>query len=339
MIDIASLWFILAIIYSLFISKKNEALFVFISSFLIVLSAGILMITRISFIPLNYKFEICQFACVAVRILHFILMASLIYYILNVFFSTIQNNVKDLELKSGDLTNLNIALKNEMIERKAMKQKMMDAVIQTEEKERKRLARDLHDGLGPVLSAVNLFFQAYIDAAGSENKQEIEYKLKEIIGDAIKDVSRISHNISPNILENYGLITALENFVGNIRVSEKVQFNLNFCEMSHLDIREELIIYRAITELINNTLRHSGASQISLKIQIENHLLHVYYEDNGKGFTIDEKLRSNSGMGMNNIRNRINSLNGEIIFSSSENKGMKAHLIIPSVIRNENELN
>lgn len=302
LIDLASLWFILAIIYSLFISKKNEALFVFLCSFVIVLAVGIFMMTRISFIPLNYKFDICQFACVAIRILHFILIASLIYYILKVFFSTIQNNLVNLELKSEDLENLNIALKSEMAERKAVQQKMMDAIILTEEKERKRIASDLHDDLGPVLSAVNLFFQAYIDSEDNKSRKEIEHKLKEIIGNSIKEVSRISHNISPHILENYGLITALENFINQIRASEKVQFNHDFCEMNRLNIKEELVIYRAVTELINNSLKHSGASVISIKSIKEGKLFHVYYEDNGKGFNIDQELSSQTGMGLNNIQ-------------------------------------
>ncbi|MBK7867573.1 MAG: sensor histidine kinase [Ignavibacteriales bacterium] len=339
MIDIASLWFILAIIYSLFISKKNEALFVFISSFVIVVIVGILMITQIAFLPLNYKFDICQFACVAIRILHFILMASLIYYILKVFFSTIQSNFKDIELKSGHLADLNIALQNEMAERKAMQQKVIDAIILTEENERKRLASDLHDELGPVLSAINLFFQAYIDSTDNKNKMEIERKLKEIISDAIKDVSRISHNISPHILDTYGLITALENFIKPISLSEKIHFNLDFCAMNRLDSKVELVCYRAITELINNTIKHAGASQVSLQLKMENGLFHIYYEDNGKGFIVDEKLQSDSGIGLDSIQNRVNSINGDLIIESYAGKGMKAHLIISPIPRDKNEFN
>ncbi|TSA17064.1 hypothetical protein D4R75_12630 [bacterium] len=336
LIDVASLWFVLAIIYSLFISKKNEALLIFIASFLAVLIVGILMITKISFIPLQYNFLNCQFACVAVRILHFLLIGLLVYYILNVFFSTIQGNVKELQLNTGHLENLNIALNREMIEKKAIQQKMIDVVILTEEKERKRLASDLHDGLGPVLAAINLYFQAYIDAANNNSKREIESKLKTIIDNAIKDVSRISHNISPHILEKHGLIAALTNLITPMKVCEKIQFNFDCCETKRLDTKEELIIYRAIAELINNTLKHSDASQIFLKLKTENNLLNVYYEDNGKGFDVDEELRSNSGMGLNNIQNRINTLNGKIIFESSCAKGMKAHLMIPYIIKNEN---
>lgn len=339
LIDVASLWFVLAIIYSLFISKKNEAMWVFVVSFIVVLITGILMMTKITFIPLQYNFNNCQFACIAVRILHFLLIGSLVYYILNVFFSTIQNNVKELQKKSEDLEFLNTALNIEMIEKKAMQQKMMDVVIQTEEKERKRLASDLHDGLGPVLSAVNLYFQAYIDASDAKSQQEIEAKLKTIIDNAIMDVSRISHNISPYILEKYGLNTALENYINQIKVNEKVQFDLELCEMHRVKLNEELVIYRSITELINNTLKHSGASQISLKLIMENDSLHINYNDNGDGFNVEAKLHSKKGMGLNNIQNRINSLNGKIVFESSQTKGMSANILIPYIKQNENEVN
>lgn len=328
LIDIASLWFVLAIIYALFVSKKNEALVVFIASFVVVLVVGLLMITKISFIPLQYKFESCQFACVAVRILHFLLMGSLVYYILKIFFTTIKSNVKDLELKSDDLEKLNIALKNEMVEKKEIQQKMIDTVIVTEEKERKRIASDLHDGLGPVLSAINLFFQAYIDA-DEKNKSEIETKLRSAIGDAIKDVSRISHNISPQILENFGLITALENFIRPIRESNKVLFDFDHCEMERLNHKDELIIYRTITELINNTLKHSGASQISLKLMRSDNELQIEYEDDGKGFDVRKKLLGTIGMGLSNIQSRISSLNGKIELESSPSNGMKVSIRIP----------
>lgn len=314
-------------------------MWVFVVSFIVVLIAGILMMTKITFIPLQYNFNNCQFACIAVRILHFLLIGSLVYYILNVFFTTIQNNVKELQKKSEDLEFLNTALNIEMIEKKAMQQKMMDVVILTEEKERKRLASDLHDGLGPVLSAVNLYFQAYIDASDAKSQQEIEAKLKTIIDNAIMDVSRISHNISPYILEKYGLNTALENYINQIKVNEKVQVDLDLCEMHRVKLNEELVIYRSITELINNTLKHSGASQISLKLIMENDSLHINYYDNGDGFDVEAKLQSKKGMGLNNIQNRINSLNGKIIFESSQAKGMSANILIPYIKQDENEVN
>jgi signal transduction histidine kinase len=329
LIDMASLWFVLAIVYALFISRNKEALVLFGVSFLVVLVVGILMITKISFIPLQYKFETCQFACVAVRILHFLLVGSLIYYILNTFFSTIQENLTELEKKSADLEKSNLALEKEIIEKNAIQQKMIDAVILTEEKERRRFASDLHDGLGPVLSAINLFFQAYLDVADSEGKAEIEAKLKKTIDSAITDVSRISHNISPHIIEHYGLATALDNFIKPIVFSGKLTCDIDYGPVQRFDLEKELSLYRTLTELIHNTVRHADASNIKVSMTVAEGRLRVQYEDNGKGFDLEGQMRNKKGLGLKSIHNRIQSIGGKITLKSIQHQGMQAMIDVP----------
>ncbi len=210
------------------------------------------------------------------------------------------------------------------------KQKLIEAVIETEEKERKRIASDLHDGLGPLLSAAKLYFQAYIDAANVTDKIEIESKLKNIIENAINDTSRISHNISPHILENYGLITALENFISDISISKNIKFEINLEKLERFDLKEELTIYRTISELINNTIKHAKASLIRIKIFLsEDGMLNLIYEDNGVGFSVKEKMNAKNGIGFKNLENRIHFFKGNVIFESQPNKGMKAIIKIP----------
>jgi signal transduction histidine kinase len=166
-----------------------------------------------------------------------------------------------------------------MAEKKEIQQKMITAVILTEEKERKRLASDLHDGLGPVLSAVNLYFQAYLDAPETQ-KPEIETRLKTIIETAIADVSRISHNISPHILEKYGLVTALDNFINQIRLTNKINIKTVFDKINRFDLKTELAIYRIVNEMINNTIKHSFADEISIKIYLSDNLINLEFADN-----------------------------------------------------------
>lgn len=329
LIDMASIWFVLAIVYALFISRNKEALVLFGISFLAVLVVGTLMITKISFIPLQYKFETCQFACVAVRILNFLLVGSLIYYILSKFFSTIQENLKELEKKSDDLESTNLALEKEIIEKNAMQQKMIDSVILTEEKERRRFASDLHDGLGPVLSAINLFFQAYIDVADLEGKAEIETKLKKTIDSAIADVSRISHNISPHIIEHYGLAAALDNFIRPVVSSGKLTCDVDYGLVQRFNLEKELSLYRTLTELIHNTVRHADASNIQVRMTVGERQLRVHYEDNGKGFDLDEQLHNKKGIGLRSIRDRIQSIGGKITLKSIQNHGMQAVIDVP----------
>ncbi len=329
LIDLASLWFVLAIVYSLFSLKRTVSLIVFIVSFICILIVGILMITQKTFIPLDYHFESCQYTCVIVRILHFLLIGFLIYYILVNFFSRMQSNLNELREKANDLQNLNIALKKEFAEKKEIQQKMIETVIQTEEKERKRIASDLHDGLGPVLSAAKLYFQAYLDAKEIGEKNDIETKLKSIFENAITDMSRISHNISPQILENYGLIIALENFISDINISGKIKFDIKFDKINRFGLKEELTIYRTISELINNTIKHAQATLISLNIFITGEMLNMVYEDNGKGFSVGEQMQSKHGMGLSNIESRIQSLEGNIFIESLPGQGMKVEIKIP----------
>ncbi|MEI7590773.1 MAG: histidine kinase, partial [Deltaproteobacteria bacterium] len=255
LIDMASLWFALAIVYALFISEKKEALILFAMSFLAVLIAGILMMTKISFIPLNYQFESCQFACVSVRILDFLMIGSLIYYILDNFYREIRKNLDDLRKRSNDLESVNRALEREGLEKKIAQQKLLEAVILTEEEERKRLAADLHDGLGPVLAAIKLFFQAYLDAGDPVSRLPIKNRLEAVIDTAIQDVSRIAHNISPHILEQFGFVKALETFTNTLAASQAVGFTTDLGHIGRFDLKRELTLYRTLTELIHNTLK------------------------------------------------------------------------------------
>ncbi|MEI6133095.1 MAG: sensor histidine kinase [Bacillota bacterium] len=210
-----------------------------------------------------------------------------------------------------------------------IKQKTIEAIIQTEEKERKRIASDLHDGLGPLLSAAKLYFQAYMDAKDMVSKNDIEAKLKSIMENAISDTSRISHNISPQILENYGLIVALENFISDINISENIKFDIKFDTFRRFGLKEELTIYRTLSELINNTTKHAAATLIRINIFISGEMLTLVYEDNGTGFSVEEKMHSTHGMGLKNIKSRIQSLKGNIIFESLEGHGMKVVIKIP----------
>jgi len=210
-----------------------------------------------------------------------------------------------------------------------MKQKLIEAVIQTEEKERKRIASDLHDGLGPLLSAAKLYFQAYIDAKDLESRSTIETRLISIIDSAIDDSTRISHNISPQILEKYGLQIALENFISEIDIHKNINFELSFEKIHRFDLKVELTIYRTILELIHNTIKHAKATRVCLKIFVSEDMLKVLYEDNGIGFSAEEKTDMKQGMGLKNIKNRVVSLKGNVVFDSRPDEGMKASIIIP----------
>jgi signal transduction histidine kinase len=207
-----------------------------------------------------------------------------------------------------------------------LKQKLLEAVVETEENERKRIARDLHDGLGPVLSAINHYFQAYIDAKNAD-KEAIQTRLQQVISGAIDEVSRISHNISPHVLEKHGLNTALNNFIAPLTNSGRIKVNFTYGFSERFEQNKELSVYRCITELFNNTMKHAGATEITLDIINREKVIFLYYSDNGKGF--DVNLAKTEGMGLYNIKNRVETFGGKLVLESSADKGIQVYIEFP----------
>jgi signal transduction histidine kinase len=210
--------------------------------------------------------------------------------------------------------------------KEGIKQQLIEAVVETEEKERKRIARDLHDGLGPVLSAVNHYFQAYLDAR-DEDKENIQIRLQQVISSAIDEVSRISHNISPQVLEYHGLITALNNFIAPLSENGRIKVNFTSDFAERFESKKELTVYRCITELLNNTMKHAEASLVRLDITSKDKVLYVLYSDNGKGF--NTSVEQTEGMGLNNIKNRVETFGGKLALESTLKKGIKVNIEIP----------
>lgn len=210
--------------------------------------------------------------------------------------------------------------------KEAMRKKLIEAVVETETSERRRIARDLHDGLGPVLSAINHYFQAYLDA--SPDKQiTIRKRLQTVISEAIDEVSRISHNISPHVLEKHGLMTALNNLFAPLLANGKYQINFTGDLTERFDTNLELTVYRCITELVNNTLKHARASVISLDLRLSDDGIFIRYTDNGIGFQTES--RKPAGMGLTNITNRVESFGGAFTYDTAPDSGIRVYITIP----------
>jgi PAS domain S-box-containing protein len=213
---------------------------------------------------------------------------------------------------------------------KEAEHKVMEAIIKTEENERSRIAQDLHDGLGPVLSTIKIYFQVYQDTKDESKKMILNEKLKSTIEEAIKGVSEISHNISPHVLKNYGFYAALKQFIHRIALTNVVNINLDTGEEMELNENAGIILYRAIAELINNSIKHSGCENISIVLHHDGGKIQVDYSDDGKGFNVSSFIEKPAhGSGVQNIKNRVTALQGEVNISSTEGKGMHVLLKIP----------
>jgi len=205
-----------------------------------------------------------------------------------------------------------------------MEKRVLNAVINTEENERKRFAKDLHDGLGPLLSSVKMSFSAVSVESDNKNQKAILNSAKQAINEAISSLKEISNNLSPHILDNFGLASAIRSFTNKIDQTGKIkiEFRSNIRETRYSG-NTEVIIYRAVCELINNTLKHAKAKKILISLDEEENRLKVLYQDDGVGFDYNQVLLNETGgMGLPNIRSRINSINGSFAVDSMPGEGI-----------------
>ena len=201
--------------------------------------------------------------------------------------------------------------------------KILNAIINTEEEERKRFSKDLHDTIGPLISSINLYLSALEGDVKKERKEEIIKVSREVVSEVLVNLKEISNNLSPHILSDFGLEKALESFVENIKLSQSINIKLDIKNLSErIEEQVEVIIYRVIIELINNTIKHADAENIEISITRAGSKLKLIYIDDGKGF--DTNLLENTssrGMGLYNIYSRIKSLNGTCVVKSNKNIG------------------
>lgn len=208
--------------------------------------------------------------------------------------------------------------------RRLTEKMFLNTIIQTEERERKRFAKDLHDGLGPLLSTVKMSVSSLAQMKHDDVSSEIVENTELVINEAIKSLKEISDNLSPHILNNFGLLRALNNFCNKINVARTIKINLESdLRDERFDSNVEVVLYRVICELINNTIKHAKAKKIDLSLTKNGETLEIVYKDDGKGFDVQKVLEhpSSSGMGFSNIYSMINSLKGEINIASEHRKG------------------
>ena len=211
--------------------------------------------------------------------------------------------------------------------RKESEAKLLSAIISTEEKERKHFAKELHDGLGPVLSSAKMTISA-IDKKNIEEKNTgLLDKVEKLVDNAILTTKEISNHLTPHVLARYGLKKAIETFIRNAMISEMIQISLS----DNIDKKRykesvEVVLYRIFCELINNTQRHAFASKIAISLTDDNKNIELKYEDNGVGF---DSSHEKYGMGLTNIVSRVKALHGTIELISSPQKGFSAHIALP----------
>jgi len=218
------------------------------------------------------------------------------------------------------------SLKKADLDRVRTERRVLNAVINTEENERKRFAKDLHDGLGPLMSTIKMSLSALNGRIKDSTGMVILNNTNHLINEAINTLKDISNNLSPHVLTNFGLASAIKAFITKINQTKaiSVEFKSNMDNL-RLENDREVVIYRAVCELINNSIRHSGASKIEIELNKLEKFVTLQFFDNGRGFdTSGLNKEDPTGMGLSNIETRVRSIDGVFILESTPGKGTSA---------------
>ena len=202
-------------------------------------------------------------------------------------------------------------------------------MMNAEERERSRIAKELHDGVSPILSATKLYLQTLFNAKDEKTKNEITKKIYYTISEAIQGISDISNKLSPHILKNFGLSVAVQSFIEKVSETTKLHFSFFTDIDRNLDENIEVNLYRIAIELINNTIKYANAKNIILNILEKENEIRMHFEHNGKGFDFEQIHKESKGMGLRNLSNRISILNGDLDFKTKLNTGVKVDVVIP----------
>jgi len=218
-------------------------------------------------------------------------------------------------------------LKTEIIKQQELATK---AVIEAEEVERQRIARDLHDGVGQMMSAAKMNLSAFesdIKFNGEEQRHSFE-KIIGLVDESCKEVRHVSHNMMPNVLLKKSLVSALQDFIDKI---DKKTLDIHLYTEgldNRLDSNTETVLYRVIQECVNNVIKHSGATLLDISVIRDKDGVSATIEDNGTGFD-STAIEKREGIGLKNIRTRVEYLKGTVEFDSASGKGTAVSLHVP----------
>ncbi|MFM9910739.1 MAG: tetratricopeptide repeat protein [Chitinophagaceae bacterium] len=205
-----------------------------------------------------------------------------------------------------------------------------ESILKGQEDERSRLAQDLHDGLGGMLSGVKLTLSAMKgNIILPEESARLFTKAFEQLDSSIGEMRRVAHNMMPEALVKLGLQQALRDYCDGINEVKEIKgLNIN-CEFhgleNRLDNSTEIIVYRIVQELLNNIIKHANASHVLVQVIKKDTELNITVEDNGNGFTKEEAVIKN-GAGLKNIQSRVDYLKGELDIKSTPGKGTSVHI-------------
>ncbi|MCB0430055.1 MAG: PAS domain S-box protein [Flavobacteriales bacterium] len=212
----------------------------------------------------------------------------------------------------------------DITDQKQTERLIVQTIIQTQEKEQKRVAEDLHDSLGQELAGLKLFLNTISespDGISDENREVIDATRK-ILDGAISNLRNICFNLMPKSLAYDGLSSALEELFHRLNQQKKMRFVLQTEPMPEgIAKAVELLMFRVVQEFINNSIKHAEATRLTLKLNCDDTRLKLSIRDNGKGFDVEKLRKTSGGRGLTNMESRIKAFNGKLIMKSEPGSG------------------
>ena len=221
--------------------------------------------------------------------------------------------------------------KNQLIYNRQQNE-LFNAIVSTQDQERKRIAQDIHDSLGSVLSAAKLKLSSLEENKTSLSPDQLEkyQSTLTLLDEASSELRSISHNIMPATLSKLGLVAALQNLIGKISGPSGLQISFAAHELDgRIEENTEISIYRIILELINNIVKHAKADKVSIQLVKYPEYINVIVEDNGQGFDYQKAMEEKKGIGLGNVLSRVEYLKGTVDIDSALGKGTTVIIEIP----------
>lgn len=221
-------------------------------------------------------------------------------------------------------------LENQKIQDLLQSQEMKTAyaLLEGQDRERKRIAIELHDNLGSILTSLNMFSEALQARIDPKEIKNIAHRISETSILANEEIRKISHSLDSGLLKHFGLKSAIKQLIEAVESAKKITFDLELHIEDNISNEKGLEVYRILQELVNNALKHAQCSKVHLEVsQIDTHLS-IIFEDNGVGFDPEKVGR---GMGLNNIYKRTQKLEGEFTIESGIGKGSTFIIELPYI--------
>jgi signal transduction histidine kinase len=243
---------------------------------------------------------------------------------------------QELAILSGIATQIGITLENvylleELRRKEEIRGRLLERVISVQEEERERIARELHDETGQLLTAlmVNTELLKAEPEFQSVSSQERLEEILSLLSKAMEDIHNLSLDLHPKILNELGLVSAIRWYAKNHLGRWGIDFNITANNLDHsLSARQEICLFRVTQEAITNVIRHAQAQRVDIEIGIDVESVYLSVRDDGTGFDMDPH-GGGECLGLRGMEERVSFLGGQIDISSSPGKGTKVSANIP----------